>query len=336
LLTLAICAGAGAPRAHAEMAFLLEEPFGLFGAMNPTGHAALYFSDICADSPHHLRRCAAGESGVVISRYHEVAGYDWLAIPLIPYLYAVERPEDVPLYASEQAVADLREAYRQKALRDIIPDDEDGETPDGEWIQLVGSSYDRRIYSFKIETTGEQDDQLIERLNSRSNRAHFNLFFRNCADFARTVINACYPRAVRRSLLADAGLTTPKQIAKSLVKYSRKHPELHLTSFVIPQIGGDSPRSRKTRGVLESLLMSKKYAVPLVALHPLIASTLAVGYVTGGRFDPRRQIAREESLEWEPARIVAQFKPDAMPDTRAAARQDTLGEAIASAGGYAP
>lgn len=336
LLTLTVGAGAGAPCAHAEMAFLLEEPFGLFGAMNPTGHAALYFSNVCADSPHHLRRCAAGESGVVISRYHEVAGYDWLAIPLIPYLYAVESPEDVPLYASEQAIADLREAYRQKALHEIIPDDKDGETPDGEWIQLVGSSYDRRIYSFKIDTTQEQDDRLIERLNSQTNRAHFNLFFHNCADFARTVINACYPRAARRSFLADAGLTTPKQIAKSLVKYGRKHPELHLTSFVIPQIGGDSPRSRKTRGVLESLLMSKKYAVPLVVLHPLIAGTLIVGYVTEGRFDPRRQITREESLEWEPTRIVAQFKPDAMPDTRAAKRKDMLGETILSAGGYAP
>jgi len=334
--TLAVCVCVGAPAARAEMVLLLEEPFGLFGAMNPTGHAALYFSNICADSPHHLRRCMAGESGVVISRYHEVAGYDWLAIPLIPYLYAVERPEDVPLFASEQAIADLRETYRQKALSELVPDGEDGETPDGEWIQLVGASYDRRIYSFKIETTEAQDDRLIEQLNSRPNRAHFNLFFHNCADFARTVINAYYPHAIRRSLLADAGLTTPKQVAKSLVKYGRRHQELHLTSFVIPQIGGDSPRSRKTRGVLESLLMSKKYAVPLVALHPLIAGTLAVGYVTGGRFDPRRQVTREESMEWEPARIVAQFKPDALPDTRAAARSGTLSGAIESAGGFAP
>src|ERR1035437_2144441 len=103
--SLAVSACLAAPAARAEMALLLEEPFGLFGAMNPTGHAALYFSNICADSPHHLRRCTAGESGVVISRYHEVAGYDWLAVPLVPYLYAVERPEDVPLYASEEAIA---------------------------------------------------------------------------------------------------------------------------------------------------------------------------------------------------------------------------------------
>ena len=323
LWVLVVCACAGAQGARAEMAVLLEEPFGLFGAMNPTGHAALYFSRVCADSPHHLRRCAAGESGVVISRYHEVAGYDWLAIPLVPYLYAVERPEEVPLFASEQVVADLRDAYRQKALYELIPDRDNGESPDGEWIQLIGSSYDRRIYSFKIETSQAQDDLLIERLNSRSNRARFNLFFHNCADFVRTVINWYYPHAVRRSFLADAGLTTPKQVAKSLVKYSRKHPELRLTSFVIPQIGGDSPRSRKTRGVLESLLMSKKYVVPIALLHPVIATSLAVGYVTGGRFDPRRQITNKGSIEWEPARIVAQFKPEVAQDIRVAASAAT-------------
>jgi hypothetical protein len=336
LLTLAACAGIGAPAARAEMAVLLQEPYGFFGAMNPTGHAALYFSNICADSPHHLRRCAAGESGVVISRYSGVAGYDWLAIPLVPYLYAVERPEEVPIFASEQSVADLREAYRQKALSELIPDSADGESPDGGWIQLVGASYIRRIYSFKIETTEEQDDRMIERLNSRVNRSHFNLFFNNCADFARTVINSYYPHAVRRNFVADAGLTTPKQVVKSLVKYSRKHPGLHLTSFVIPQIGGNSPRSKKNRGVFESLLMSKKYAVPLVLLHPWIAGTLAASYITGGRFDPRSQITREGSMEWEPARIVAQFQPNAAQETRAAVRVKLLPQTIASAGASVP
>jgi hypothetical protein len=318
------------------MALLLEEPYGFFGAMNPTGHAALYFSNICADSPHQLRRCLAGESGVVISRYNGVGGYDWLAVPLVPYLYAVERPEDVPLFASGKAVADLREAYRQKGLYELVPGSDDGESPDGGWTQLVGASYIRRIYGFKIETTEEQDDRVIERLNSRTNRSHFNLFFRNCADFARTVINWYYPHAVRRSFLADAGLTTPKQVIRSLAKYCRKHPDLHLTSFVIPQIDGDAPRSNKNRGVLESLLMTKKYALPLILLHPLISATLAVGYITGGRFDPRGQITREASMEWQPVRIVAQFQPYAMPESRAAVRVEFPNESVASAGGYEP
>jgi hypothetical protein len=28
-------------QAHADAAFLLEEPFGMFGSLNPTGHAAV-------------------------------------------------------------------------------------------------------------------------------------------------------------------------------------------------------------------------------------------------------------------------------------------------------
>jgi hypothetical protein len=46
----------------------MEEPYGKFGAMNPTGHAAVYFNHICADSPTVLRSCHDGEFGSVISR----------------------------------------------------------------------------------------------------------------------------------------------------------------------------------------------------------------------------------------------------------------------------
>jgi hypothetical protein len=45
-----------------------EPPYGTFGAMNPTGHAAVYFNRICADTPTVLLTCHDGEYGVVISR----------------------------------------------------------------------------------------------------------------------------------------------------------------------------------------------------------------------------------------------------------------------------
>src|SRR5579864_1881982 len=85
----------GTSAARADMALLLEEPFGTFGGMTPTGHAAIYLSRVCADTPLTLRRCAKGEPGVVISRYHRVAGYDWIATPVVPYFYAVDRIEQV-------------------------------------------------------------------------------------------------------------------------------------------------------------------------------------------------------------------------------------------------
>ena len=71
-------------RARADAALLMEEPYGQFGAYNPTGHAAIYLNHVCAETPTRLRPCRPGEPGAVISRYHKIDGYDWLAIPLVP------------------------------------------------------------------------------------------------------------------------------------------------------------------------------------------------------------------------------------------------------------
>src|ERR1700727_957410 len=89
---------AGSSLARASATLLLEEPYGKLGFFTPTGHAAVYLSGVCTETPLILRPCGTGELGVVISRYDGVGGYDWLAVPLIPYLYAVDRPEDIPLF----------------------------------------------------------------------------------------------------------------------------------------------------------------------------------------------------------------------------------------------
>lgn len=49
--------GMGSMRARADAALLMEEPYGTFGAINPTGHAAVYLNHICAESPTQLRPC---------------------------------------------------------------------------------------------------------------------------------------------------------------------------------------------------------------------------------------------------------------------------------------
>src|SRR6185312_7610416 len=110
LLTISMMlmlAAAGA-RAHADAALLMEEPYGLFGGINPTGHAAIYLNHVCADTPTHLRPCRAGEA------------------------------------------------------------------PKGDWTQLVGASYDRKIYGFEIETTREEDERFIAEYNDKRNESHFN------------------------------------------------------------------------------------------------------------------------------------------------------------------
>jgi hypothetical protein len=272
--------------AKADATVLLEEPYSYDGALAGTGHTAVYLSRVCAASSTVLRRCLPGERGVVISRYTRISGYDWLAIPLIPYLYAVEKPEDIPLYADAKLVAFLRDRYRRSHLEDIAPDVPSGEIPRGDWVQLIGSSYDRTSYGFQIETTVAQDDALIEWFNSRPNRASYNAISRNCADFVREVVNFYYPGAVSRGFITDLEVTTPKHAAKSLVRFSEHHSDLELTRIVFPQVPGTIKRSRPIRGVLESVFRAKKYILPLAVFHPFIAGGVASAYFFGDRFNP--------------------------------------------------
>ena len=278
ILFYAVCS------AHASVALLLEEPFGQFGAMNPTGHAAVYLSHVCADGPTHLRMCEPGEFGAVISRYHKIDGYDWIAMPLIPYLYAVDDPAEIPAWVDKDQVAHLRDAYRRAHLEAIAPDAKGGRHPKGEWIQLVGSSYDRKIYGFQVGTTARQDERFVALFNDRKDVNHFNLFFHNCADFSRVVLDTYIPDVVHRNFIADVGLTTPKQVARSMAKYGEKHPDVQFSAFVIPQVQGTVKRSHSVNGVTESLVKSKKYVIPMAILMPHVTGTVALAYLVDGRF----------------------------------------------------
>src|SRR5271155_221150 len=104
LLILIAISMVGTMRAYGEVALLVEEPYGFFGSIVPTGHTAIYLNHICAESPTKLRHCRPGETGVVISRYFRIRKLDWVAIPLLPYLYAVERTQDVPERADKASV----------------------------------------------------------------------------------------------------------------------------------------------------------------------------------------------------------------------------------------
>jgi hypothetical protein len=311
LAVLILAAGA-----HADVTLLLEEPYGAFGGMTPTGHAAIYLSRVCADTPVHLRRCGPNEPGVVISRYHKVAGYDWVAIPILPYLYAVETADQVPPSATPEEAAALRDAYRRRHLEAIAPDEPDGRRPGGDWTQLVGEAYDRTIYTFGLETTEQQDDKLIAELNARLNHARFSLLFRNCADFVRKTIDFYYPHTVHRNWTADLGIMTPRQAAKCLVRYSRKHSDSPLTTYVIPQVPGTIPRSSQVRGVLESFVKEKRYVIPLAplaVLHPAVGAGLMYAWVSGSHFEPRRIATANGGQPLKPGSVVWALRSDQEP-----------------------
>jgi hypothetical protein len=307
-VSLAVTVLACASFARASATLFLEEPYGKLGFFTATGHAAVYLSGVCADSPLVLRRCAPGETGVVIARYNGVGGYDWVAIPLIPYLYAVDHAEDIPLFADAKMVASLRDRYRRRRLEDVIPD-KNGETPGGNWYELVGSSYDRTIYGFEIATTPTQDLALIRKLNSSPNQSHFSTVARNCADFAKDIINFYYPKALHRSVVADVGITTPKQMAKMLVRYDQRHPQIHYSRLVIAQVPGSMPRSFAVHGVVESFFKSKKYIVPSAVASPIFAGCVFAVYLGSG------------AGRFEPARDALVFDPDSAP-ARPLGRED--------------
>ena len=268
---------------HAQAAMLMEQSFGFFGFLNPTGHDAMYFERICAETPMKVRRCAPGEIGAVITRYQGIAHYDWLATPLIPYLYSVETAAEVPSRADHDAVIRLREKYHDPHLLALGKDVPRGGDRKRGWSQLVGATYDRRVYAFRFATTEEQDDALIARLNDDANRSHFNLLYGNCADWTGSILNFYFPGLIHRSILPDGGITTPRQVAYKLVRYARKHPEMQLTVFDIRQIPGNRRHSHANKSIAMSLITSG-YVVPFFFISPYIDAVIVVDYVGWGRY----------------------------------------------------
>ena len=313
VVVFAIMALAGliGTRSQAQAALLLEEPYGFFGTLNPTGHNAFYFERICTETPVKLRRCEAGELGSVIARYQGISGYDWVAMPLIPYLYSVEDAAEVPTHVDKELVKKMRDRYHEAHLDGLGEDVSSGNFVHGGWTQLLGAAYERRIYAFRFETTPEQDDALIARLNEGPNRSRFDLLFNNCSDFSRGILSGYLPQKFGRSIFPDAFITTPKQITGKVVKYAREHPDTELTVFEIPQVPGYRRASHSNKSIAESLTTTG-YAVPLVLMNPYLAGGLFVDYVVRGRFDliPKNpQVISPETLSALTAAPVAGQNP---------------------------
>jgi len=324
-------------RSHAQGALLMEEPYGIFGVLNPTGHNAIYFERICAETPVTLRRCRPGEMGVVIARYEGIDGYDWVAIPLLPYLYAVENSADVPAHVDRDTVELLRNHYRETHLESLGTNLSPGNFLHGGWTQLVGSAYERRIFAFRFETTAEQDDALIQQLNADPNVTKFDLLFNNCADFSREILNHYFPHVFERSIFPDAGMTTPKQTTYRLVRYARKHPETELAIFEIPQIPGYRHRSHSAKGIDESLATTV-YAIPIAILNPYLAGGLFADYLVRGRYHliPKHpQVLSPDTLSLltaPPASKDNSASAGAATDTPSSAESGSGADAGASAG----
>ena len=260
-------------RARAGVTVFIESPINFLGHVSSTGHAAILIDRLCSDDHIHIRLCRAGETGIVISRYKGINGYDWLAMPPGAYLFAVDSPDEIPAWSTIEKVRRLREDYRGEHVRSFVKD-----PPENGWVQLLGASYRRKIICIHVQTSAAQDERLMRWLNGHPDRTHFNFFFRNCADFARQELNVLFPGSVHRNFVFDLGMTTPKQVESGLHRYAMRHPKLRFQIYELPQAPGNIPRSGHLYGVTESFVKTKPYLIALAIINPIgIGSIAALG-----------------------------------------------------------
>lgn len=315
LLGLVVLLLAAAAPAHARMALVVGEPFGAFGWMMPQGHAGIYLSNLCVDTPTHLRPCRAGELGAVISRYHDLRHpeLDWMAFPLPVFLYgspgAVEDPSTIPAFITAPTKRALREQYRAAYLAETVPElpDQRGQLhppPYGDWEEGIGSAFDRRLLVYEFDTTAAEDHAALNWLNDRPNRRAYTLGRHNCADFAADLLRLVLPgSALRRNRLADFDMTTPKTLAREVDAYGRSHPELHLAVYEVPQLSGTLPRSKPLRGAAQSLLTNRLYLCTLLVLQPEIIAASAIIYEKRGKWTPGLDAKTMQPAAWPSASL---------------------------------
>ena len=296
-----LLASIASPRANADVGVVLNESLNSsVDRISGTGHSAVYFSRICADSPVKLRLCGPGEHGSVMSNYINIGedqSFEWNVVPLNVYLYGVEDIQNRPIFASFKIKHALEERYRQNYLSSICASTPCMSSYKSEWREMVAATFIRSIYIFTIETTEEQDRKLIAEFNDAPNENHFNGVTRNCADFTRRVINTYFPKATHPDYLNDFGMTSPKAIARSFTHYALRHPEYNLRVYHFAQVPGTIERSREVRAGTEQLYRSKKFLIPMILFADHALPVVAGSYLLTGRFNPGHEFERRPAME---------------------------------------
>ena len=296
LALMLVLASLTCPRARGDVGIVLNESLGTsMDRISGTGHSAVYFSRICPESPVWLRLCRSDESGSVMSNYINIGesqGFEWNIVPLNIYLYGVEDPRFRPLFGSYAVKNLLEERYRAKYLQGYCDGPPCSTSSKAEWREMVGATLIRGMYVFVIDTTVEQDEALIAQFNASPNKNHFNGVTRNCADFTKRVINTYFPHAASTDYLNDFGMTTPKAIARSLVRYSDRSPKLNLRVLHFAQVPGTIKRSSDVRAVTEQLYRSKKLLIPMLIFADYGVPVVAASYLLTGRFNPEREFEK--------------------------------------------
>lgn len=303
ILLLLFALAAIHPSARADIGLLLNakanaHPLPLMAEITGEGHSAVYLSRVCAATPVTLRMCEPGELGAVIQNYEdymEAQPYQWNIVPLSLYLYGVDDMRDRPLFGSPQLRAVLQEQYRQNHLQQLCVTPRCINNPDANWRDAVAAAFVREIYIFQVHTTVEQDEQFVREFNARANVNRYNGFSRNCADFAKLVVNTYFPHSAHRDLINDFGMTGPKAIARSFTHYAEHHPELDLHVLRVEQVPGTFKRSSDCHEGTEQTVRSAKWLLPLMVVEAQAIPVLAASYFITGHFSPDHELRNRPS-----------------------------------------
>ncbi|HKV63864.1 MAG TPA: hypothetical protein VJO16_18290 [Candidatus Acidoferrum sp.] len=296
-----LLAGLACPLASGDVGVVLNESLdSSLDRITGTGHSAVYFSRICPDSPVKLRLCGPGEHGSVMSNYINIGEdepFEWNVVPLNVYLYGVEDTQNRPIFGSFKIKHVLEERYRKNYLSSLCASSPCMNSYKSEWREMVAATLIRSVYIFAIDTTEEQDRELIAEFNASPNENHFNGVTRNCADFTQRVINTYFSNATRTDYLNDFGMTSPKAVARSFTRYALRHPESNLRVLHFAQVPGTIKRSREVRAGTEQLYRSKKFLIPLILFADPAVAAVAGSYLLTGRFNPGHEFERHPAVQ---------------------------------------
>jgi hypothetical protein len=289
------------PRAWGDVGIVLNESLDTsVDRISGTGHSAVYFSRICPESPVRLRLCRPDENGSVMSNYINIGEdqrFEWNIVPLNIYLYGVEDPRFRPLFGSYKIKSLLEERYRTKYLAGYCDGPPCSTSDKAEWREMVAATLLRSMYIFVIDTTLEQDKELIAQFNSSPNENHFNGITRNCATFTKRVINTYFPHAANADYINDFGMTSPKAIARSFARHAVRNPKSNFRVLHFAQVPGTIKRSNEVRSGTEQLYRSKKFLIPMLIFADYELPAVAASYLLTGRFSPEREFEKHPAEE---------------------------------------
>lgn len=305
---------------RADIGVVIADPTGIgSSAYTHAGHALVYLSNVCAETPVKARLCKPGEQGSMVTifpNFYEREPYAWNLVPVSLYLEGTMRSGQRLLYGSREVKTALTMSAKIGYLRSVC-----GEAcPPLEhayWRDLVASTIERDVFVYAVKTTPAQDETAVRWLNDQPNVNHYNGMTHNCAMFAQSLINTLFPHSVRRDILNDLGMMSPKAAARSFSHWAEKRPELGFYSMHFAQKPGSVQRSCSASSGTEAAIHIKKYLIPaaMIGDHE-VAGSFFVAYFLTGRFSLYKEYLRYPAQETPGLRTASvSTMPESLQET---------------------